>query len=79
MVQPFQCAANIGNAFPPIWQDTMAPLQDECPSRPFGVVKSIVEEEFGRDLYSIFETFEETPLGAASIGQVSEIFTSVGH
>ena len=26
-------AANIGNAFPPIWQETMAPLQDACPAR----------------------------------------------
>lgn len=64
------CAANIGNAFPPIWQETMAPLQDECPSRPFEVVKSIVESEFGKNLNDIFATFEETPIGAASIGQV---------
>ncbi|KAL9186640.1 hypothetical protein ACHAXT_005878 [Thalassiosira profunda] len=64
------CAANIGNAFPPIWQDTMAPLQDECPSRPFAVVKQIVESEFGKSLNEIFATFEETPIGAASIGQV---------
>ena len=63
-------AANIGNAFPPIWQDTMSVLQDDCPARPFDVVKSIVESEFGRDLYDVFETFEESPIGAASIGQV---------
>ena len=64
------CAANIGNAFPKIWQDTMSVLQDECPSEPFEVVKAIVESEYNRDLYDIFETFEETPIGAASIGQV---------
>jgi len=64
------CAANIGNAFPPIWQETMSPLQDECPSRPFHVVKSIVESEFGKDLEQIFSFFEENPIGAASIGQV---------
>ena len=64
------CAANIGNAFPPIWQDTMEPLQDECPARPFEVVKSIVESEYENDITQIFATFEETPIGAASIGQV---------
>ncbi|KAL3816331.1 hypothetical protein ACHAXA_011431 [Cyclostephanos tholiformis] len=64
------CAANIGNAFPPIWQDTMAPLQDSCPTRPFDVVKSIIEEDYGRDMYEVFEYFEESPIGAASIGQV---------
>eukprot|EP00984_Skeletonema_dohrnii_P026132 scaffold15425_cov141-Skeletonema_dohrnii-CCMP3373.AAC.5 len=63
-------AANIGNAFPKIWQDTMSVLQDECPSEPFEVVKSIVESEYGCDLHDVFETFEETPIGAASIGQV---------
>ena len=63
-------AANIGNAFPKIWQDTMSVLHDECPSEPFEVVKSIVESEYGCDLHDVFETFEETPIGAASIGQV---------
>lgn len=64
------CAANIGNAFPPIWQETMAPLQDECPARPFTVVKSIIESEFGKEINDIFDSFEESPIGAASIGQV---------
>lgn len=64
------CAANIGNAFPKIWQDTMSVLQDECPSQPFEVVKSIVESEYGKSIHDVFETFEEKPIGAASIGQV---------
>ncbi len=64
------CAANIGNAFPKIWQDTMSVLQDECPSQPFEVVKSIVESEYGKSINDVFETFEEKPIGAASIGQV---------
>jgi aarF domain-containing kinase len=64
------CAANIGNAFPEIWQETMAPLQNECPARPFTVVKSIIESEFGKKICDIFDSFEESPIGAASIGQV---------
>mmetsp|Transcript_7638 Transcript_7638/g.15223 ORF Transcript_7638/g.15223 Transcript_7638/m.15223 type:complete len:590 (-) Transcript_7638:71-1840(-) len=64
------CAANIGNAFPKIWQDTMSVLQDECPSQPYEVVKSIVESEYGKSIHDVFETFEEKPIGAASIGQV---------
>ena len=64
-------ASNIGNAFPKIWQDTMAVLQNECPSKGMAVVKTIIEEEFdGMDFNDIFESFEETPIGAASIGQV---------
>ena len=64
------CAANIGNAFPLVWQETMGPLTDDCPARPFEVAKSIVESDFGKPLTEIFDTFEETPIGAASIGQV---------
>jgi len=48
----------------------MAPLQDSCPARPFEVVKSIIEEDFEKDLYKLFNSFEERPIGAASIGQV---------
>ena len=64
-------AANIGNAFPRIWQERMSILQDQCPSKPFHVVKRIVEEEYGRPIeQQVFDHFEEMPIGAASIGQV---------
>ena len=63
-------AANIGNAFPPIWQDTMSVLQDECPAEDFHVVRRTVETEFGKPLEEIFSSFDEKPIGAASIGQV---------
>lgn len=63
-------AANIGNAFPPIWQDTMSVLQDECPAEPFEVVRHTIETEYGKPLEEVFSSFEEMPIGAASIGQV---------
>jgi len=64
-------AANIGNAFPEIWQERMSVLQDQCPSKPFEIVKQIVEEDFdGKALEDIFDYFEKEPIGAASIGQV---------
>jgi aarF domain-containing kinase len=64
------CAANIGNGFPRIWQETMSILQDQCPSKPFPVVRSIIEADYGKPLEEIFVSFEEEPIGAASIGQV---------
>jgi aarF domain-containing kinase len=64
------CAANIGNAFPRIWQERMAILQDQCPSKPFHVVQRIIEEDYGKPLTAIFSSFDPTPIGAASIGQV---------
>ena len=48
----------------------MSVLQDQCPSKPFSVVKSIIERELSRPINEVFLTIEEEPIGAASIGQV---------
>lgn len=61
-------AANIGNAFPAIWQDTMSVLQDQVPPQDFAVIKRIVESEL--DFDEVFATFEEKSIGSAAIGQV---------
>ena len=44
--------------------------RDQVPAQPFHIVRSIVEEDFGAPLEDIFESFDETPLAAASIAQV---------
>ena len=61
-------AANMGGAFPQIWQGTMSVLQDQVPPQKFSVIKEIVESEL--DFDKVFATFEETPIGSAAIGQV---------
>ena len=61
-------AANIGNAFPQIWQDTMSVLQDQVPPQPFHVIKQVVEEEL--DFDATFASFDPEPIGSAAIGQV---------
>jgi len=45
-------------------------LQDQVPSFPLAQVREIVESELKAPVEEIFERFEETPLAAASIGQV---------
>lgn len=45
-------------------------LQDRVPSFSFAEVKTIIKEELGADIGEIFLEFEESPLAAASIGQV---------
>lgn len=42
---------------------------DVCPM-PFAQVRRVVEAEYGRPLEEVFQTMEETHLGAASIAQV---------
>jgi aarF domain-containing kinase len=62
-------AANMGGAFPPVWQDTMSVLQDQVPPQDFSVIRKIVQEELPNSK-DIFATFEPTPIGSAAIGQV---------
>ncbi len=45
-------------------------LQDDVKSIPFNEVKGIVERELKKPLNEIFVYFNETPIAAASIGQV---------
>lgn len=77
-------AANIGDAFPKIWQDTMSILQDNCPAKDFHVVKSIVDHEIkhshiGNSMEDVFLSFDEKPIGAASIGQVHRAVLRTGE
>ena len=48
----------------------MAPLQDSVPAKSFAVVRKTIEGDYKKDLFDVFSSFEETPIGAASIGQV---------
>lgn len=45
-------------------------LQDKVPPFPFSQVKEIVEQELNASLDEIFFQFQESPIAAASIGQV---------
>jgi ubiquinone biosynthesis protein len=45
-------------------------LRDDAPTISFEEARAVVEAELGAKLEDIFETFEETPVAAASIGQV---------
>ena len=62
-------AANIGNAFPRIWQDTMSVLQDQCPAQSMETVRQIMQRD-GINVDQTFASLDSTPIGAASIGQV---------
>jgi len=54
----------------PEWRNELARLQDEVPSFPFDVVRTIIQEDFGRPIEDLFFSFDENTLAGASIGQV---------
>lgn len=47
-------------------------LQDNVLPLPFSVVQTIIERELGKKIEEAYSSFNETPLAAASIGQVHE-------
>jgi ubiquinone biosynthesis protein len=55
---------------PPAYLEALARLQDNVKPFPFPDVQRIVEEELGARLSKAFSEFEETPIAAASLGQV---------
>ncbi len=48
----------------------LSKLQDNVPPFPYTEARQIIESEIGRPIEDIFQHFENTPLAAASIGQV---------
>lgn len=58
------------DVLPPEFIEELVGLQDEVPSEAFKDIRRVAEEEFGEPLNKKFLTFEETPLAAASLGQV---------
>ncbi|QQE77665.1 AarF/ABC1/UbiB kinase family protein [Alicyclobacillus sp. SO9] len=54
-------------------------LQDEVPPFEFDRVRSIVEDELSSPIEEAFAMFEETPLAAASLGQVHQAVLKTGE
>jgi ubiquinone biosynthesis protein len=50
--------------------DELEHLQDDVPPMPFEVVEQTLEEELKARISKLFESFEQEPLGSASLGQV---------
>lgn len=65
-----QMLSYVDDTLPPEVKKVLAMLQRDAPPMPFEVVKGRIEEELGKPLDQLFAWFDETPLAAASIGQV---------
>lgn len=64
---------------PPEYCEELALLRTEVRPVAFSVIKQVVENEYNRPLSEVFLSFEEEPLGAASIAQVHEAVLKNGN
>lgn len=65
-----QIASTRSDVIPADWIRELKKLQDEVKPLPFEEIKAAVEGSLGAPLDRFYESFEEKPLAAASIGQV---------
>jgi len=54
-------------------------LQDEVPPFPFSDVKKTIESELSAPMDTLFRDFDETPVAAASLGQVHRATLATGE
>jgi ubiquinone biosynthesis protein len=65
-----QLLSTRADLLPPQYLESLSRLQDELEPFPFEDLRATIEEELGVRLSRAFESFDEEPLAAASLGQV---------
>ena len=55
---------------PEEYVETMRVLHHDAPSMPLADIYGVLREELGREPEELFATFDEEPLGTASLAQV---------
>jgi len=59
--------------------ENLSLLQDDLPPAPFAAIKQTIEASFGQPLEALYTSFDEVPVGAASIAQVHRAVTTDGR
>ncbi len=70
MIKVGQFLSSRLDVLPPEITEELSGLQDEVPPEKFEDIRRLAESELGAPLAEKFESFDETPLAAASLGQV---------
>jgi predicted unusual protein kinase regulating ubiquinone biosynthesis (AarF/ABC1/UbiB family) len=70
MIKVGQFLSSRLDILPPEVTDELSGLQDEVPAESFADIRGLAEAEFASPLLDKFAWFDESPLAAASLGQV---------
>lgn len=73
-----QILSVMGTFLPRSYGVELEGLQDEVPAQPYGTIATTFHKAFGKDPKDVFATFAETPVAAASLGQVHEATDASG-
>jgi len=75
-----QIASTRADVIPKEWIVELKKLQDEVTPLPFADIEKAIEESLGGPIGEIYESFQQEPLAAASVGQVHRavLVTDVG-
>ncbi|MCA0375638.1 MAG: AarF/ABC1/UbiB kinase family protein [Gemmatimonadetes bacterium] len=65
-----QLLSTRADLLPPAYLEALERLQDKVAPFPFAQVRAIIERELGRPLHEAYQSFDEVPVAAASLGQV---------
>jgi hypothetical protein len=63
-------ASNMGGVVPKYYQDMYQPFLNDIPARSPADIRSVVEGELKQKMEDVFSSWEDKPIGCASIGQV---------
>ncbi|MEA5552769.1 AarF/ABC1/UbiB kinase family protein [Anabaena cylindrica UHCC 0172] len=74
--QLFSTRADI---FPSEYVEELSKLQDRVPAFSYEQVEAIIEQELGKKIPQLFQSFEPIPLAAASLGQVHKAILHSGE
>jgi len=59
--------------------EELVKLQDDVPAFESSKARAIIEREFGKSIGELFESFQDKPLAAGSIGQVHTAYLKTGE
>jgi len=74
--QLFSTRADI---FPSEYVEELSKLQDRVPAFSYSLVETTIEQELGKRIPLLFQSFEPIPLAAASLGQVHKAILYTGE